>query len=71
MRIKNKLKYSLLALIASTTVSIQSCSIDVVPQDRYAEEAVWADPSTIELYVDGLYARVQKFPVWVVSRSRI
>jgi len=61
MRIKNKLKYSLLALIASTTVSIQSCSIDVVPQDRYAEEAVWADPSTIELYVDGLYAEFKNF----------
>ena len=61
MRINQNLKYSFLAIIASTTLSMNSCSIDVVPQDRYAEEAVWSDPSTVELYVDGLYTEFKNF----------
>jgi hypothetical protein len=61
MRVNQKLKYSLLAIIASTTLSMNSCSVDVIPQDRYAEEAVWSDPSTIELYVDGLYTEFKNF----------
>src|SRR5690606_32913822 len=39
----------------------QSCEIDIPLQDRYTEEAIWSDPTTAELYVNGLYAEFKKF----------
>ena len=57
----NKLKYSTLAIIASAVFSLNSCDIDVIPQDRYAEELIWADPSTIELYINGMYSEFRNF----------
>src|SRR5690606_4746953 len=61
MRNLKVLKYSAMALFCSAFISMNSCSIDVIPQDRYVEENIWADPSTIELYINGMYAEVKKF----------
>ncbi|MVZ64724.1 RagB/SusD family nutrient uptake outer membrane protein [Sphingobacterium sp. DK4209] len=61
MRNLKVLKYSALTLISSAFFSMNSCSIDVIPQDRYVEESIWSDPSTIELYINGMYAEVKKF----------
>ncbi|WP_149525430.1 RagB/SusD family nutrient uptake outer membrane protein [Sphingobacterium hotanense] len=61
MRNLKVLKYSAMALFSSAFISMNSCSIDVIPQDRYVEENIWADPSTIELYINGMYAEVKKF----------
>lgn len=61
MRKIEKLKYSTLAMLASAVFSLNSCDIDVIPQDRYAEELIWADPSTIELYINGMYSEFKSF----------
>ncbi|TJZ61923.1 RagB/SusD family nutrient uptake outer membrane protein [Sphingobacterium olei] len=45
----------------------QSCDIDVIPQDRYVEELIWSDPSTIEMYVNGLYAEFKTFEFGRIS----
>lgn len=61
MKFNKIIKYPTLALITSVFFSLNSCNIDVEPQDRYAEGLIWSDPSTIELYVDGLYAEFKSF----------
>src|SRR5690606_16139611 len=61
MRKINKFKYSTLTILASAVFSLNSCDIDTIPQDRYAEELVWADPSTIEMYINGMYNEVKNF----------
>ena len=61
MKRNNKIKYSLYAILAATTFSLNSCKIDVIPQDRYSEDVIWSDPSTIELYVNGLYSEFKNF----------
>ncbi|MGN5955166.1 RagB/SusD family nutrient uptake outer membrane protein [Sphingobacterium lactis] len=61
MRSLKVFKYGAVALFSSALFSMSSCSIDVVPQDRYVEESIWADPSTVELYVNGMYAELKKF----------
>jgi hypothetical protein len=43
-------------------MALQGCSVDLIPQDRIAEEKVWADPNSAELYVSGIYAEFKKFP---------
>ncbi|MFC3196094.1 RagB/SusD family nutrient uptake outer membrane protein [Parapedobacter deserti] len=55
------IKKSILMLSAAAAVTAQSCSIDVIPQNRYGEELIWSDPSTAELYVNGLYAEFKSF----------
>ena len=45
----------------SSIFSLSSCDIDVIPQDRYAEELIWSDPSTIELYINGMYNEFKTF----------
>jgi len=42
-------------------MALQGCSVDLIPQDRIAEEKVWADPNSAELYVSGIYAEFKKF----------
>lgn len=38
-----------------------SCSIDLVPLDRYTEEVVWESENSIELYLNGMYEEFRKF----------
>lgn len=57
----NTIKYSTIALLASAVFSLNSCEIDTIPQDRYAEELVWSDPSTIEMYINGMYNEIKAF----------
>lgn len=61
MKFNKKIKYSALALMTSALFSMNSCSVDVVPQDRLAEGVVWADPISIDLYASGLYAEFKNF----------
>ncbi|NGM60801.1 RagB/SusD family nutrient uptake outer membrane protein [Sphingobacterium sp. SGG-5] len=57
-----QIKGLLIGAIAMTSVTFfQSCEIDIPLQDRYTEEAIWSDPTTAELYVNGLYAEFKKF----------
>ncbi|HMR19555.1 MAG TPA: RagB/SusD family nutrient uptake outer membrane protein, partial [Sphingobacterium sp.] len=55
------IKYTGVACVMMGSLTFHSCSIDVDPQDRIHESAVWADPSTAELYIDGLYAEFKRF----------
>lgn len=43
------------------TVLFQGCEIDIPLQDRYTEEAIWNDPTSTALYVNGLYAEFKRF----------
>lgn len=61
MKFNKKIKYSALALMTSAVFSMNSCSVDVVPQDRLAEGVVWTDPISIDLYSSGLYAEFKNF----------
>lgn len=40
---------------------MNSCNIDIIPQDRFVEENVWVDEKNVELYINGLYAEFKKF----------
>lgn len=61
MKTFKRYKYSTLAVMLSSVFAMQSCSIDLVPQDRYGEEVIWSDPTSMELYVNGLYSEIKKF----------
>src|SRR5690606_6667015 len=49
------------AMVASSTLFFQSCEIDIPRPDRYTEEAIWSDPTTAEMSINGLYAEFKKF----------
>lgn len=61
MKLDKKIKYSALSILSAALFSLNSCSIDVVPQDRFAEDIVWSDPEAIDLYSVGLYAEFKSF----------
>ena len=44
-----------------SVASFHSCKIDIPMTDRYTEEAIWDDPTTAELYVNGLYSEFKQF----------
>lgn len=48
-------------MLATAVFSLNSCDIDIIPQDRYAEELIWSDPSTIDLYINGMYNEIKAF----------
>lgn len=48
-------------LLAGIVMVSHGCKIDIAPTDRYTEEAIWKNPSNMELYVNGLYAEFQTF----------
>lgn len=50
-----------LSFLGLLFMALQGCSVDLIPQDRIAEEKVWADPNSAELYVSGIYAEFKKF----------
>ncbi len=57
-----KIKRCILGFVAMAGIaSFQSCEIDVIPQDRYVEDLMWSDPSTIEMYANGLYSEFKTF----------
>lgn len=60
-KIKINIKRTGLVFIAATAISLQSCNLDLVPQDRLVEESVWADPNTAELYVSSIYGEFKNF----------
>jgi len=43
------------------TVSLNSCKVDILPTDRYSEGQIWANPSNMELYMNGMYSEFQTF----------
>ena len=59
--ILNKIRAFGVALCVLLGGLVQSCKIDVIPQDRYVEESVWDNPASVELYVNGLYAEFKNF----------
>lgn len=59
--INKYIKYAGVACMVVGSLTFNSCSIEVDPQDRISESAVWADPSTAELYINGLYAEFKNF----------
>lgn len=48
-------------LAAGIVVAVQSCKVDIMPTDRYTEEAVWSNPANMELYVNGMYSEFKTF----------
>lgn len=48
-------------LAAGILVAVQSCDVDIMPTDRYTEEAVWSNPANMELYVNGMYSEFKTF----------
>lgn len=52
----NIIKYAL-----SLSIFVSSCSIDLVPTDRYTEEIIWDSDNSIELYMNGLYEEFRTF----------
>ncbi|WON92688.1 RagB/SusD family nutrient uptake outer membrane protein [Sphingobacterium sp. UGAL515B_05] len=50
-----------LSFLGLLFMALEGCSVDLIPQDRIAEEKVWADPNSAELYVSGIYAEFKKF----------
>lgn len=48
-------------LLAGVAMAVQSCKVDILPSDRYTEEAVWANPDNIELYINGMYSEFKTF----------
>lgn len=54
---KNKIIIYLLSLSFFTS----SCSIDLVPTDRYTEQVIWDSENSVELYLNGLYEEFRKF----------
>lgn len=49
------------AIVLSSITFFQGCKIDIPLEDRYTDEAIWNDPTTAELYVNGLYAEFKNF----------
>lgn len=51
-----KIIYSLvITLVLSCTTSCQKDFLDLQPQDKFAEDAVWNDPALIETFVNNIY----------------
>ncbi|WP_159637641.1 RagB/SusD family nutrient uptake outer membrane protein [Sphingobacterium composti Ten et al. 2007 non Yoo et al. 2007] len=61
MNFKAKFKYTVLALMSSSLISLNSCDIEVVPKTRFFEGTVWTDPTVVELYLNGLYSEFKTF----------
>lgn len=49
------------ALAAGVMMAVQSCKIDIMPTNRYTEEAIWNNPSNVELYIAGMYSEFKTF----------
>src|SRR5690606_27195296 len=60
-KLNKYIKYAGIVCVMVSSFAFNSCSIDVDPQDRISESAVWSDPSTAELYINGLYAEFKNF----------
>jgi hypothetical protein len=41
--------------------SLKSCKLDELPTDRYTEGTIWADPGSIELYINDMYQEFRRF----------
>ncbi|MGJ1409614.1 RagB/SusD family nutrient uptake outer membrane protein [Sphingobacterium thalpophilum] len=61
MKIITYIKYRQLPFLNLLLIMLQGCSVDLIPQDRIAEEKVWEDPNSAELYVSGMYSEFKKF----------
>ena len=52
---------TIIKYVLSIALFVSSCSIDLVPSDRYTEEVIWNSENSIELYVNGLYSEFRNF----------
>jgi hypothetical protein len=48
-------------LATGLLMSLQGCKVDILPTDRYTEEAVWSNPANMELYISGMYSEFKTF----------
>ncbi|NGM89224.1 RagB/SusD family nutrient uptake outer membrane protein, partial [Parapusillimonas sp. SGNA-6] len=55
------MKTKIIIYLLSLSFFAGSCSIDLVPTDRYTEEVIWDSENSIELYLNGLYEEFRKF----------
>ena len=55
------MKKTIYLYLLSLTLFASSCSIDLVPTDRYTEEVIWDSENSIELYLNGLYQEFRTF----------
>ena len=49
------------AVAAGLMMAVQSCKVDIAPTNRYTEEAVWSNPTNVELYMIGMYSEFKTF----------
>jgi hypothetical protein len=42
-------------------MGLQGCKVDILPTNRYTEEAVWSNPANMELYINGMYTEFKTF----------
>jgi hypothetical protein len=52
---KNKIKYILVGVLFLYTTSCNTDFLNVLPEDRFGEEAVWQDPALVEAFVNEIY----------------
>lgn len=55
------MKRNIIIYVLSISIFASSCSIDLVPTNRYTEEVIWDSDNSIELYVNGLYTEFRTF----------
>ncbi|MFD2555706.1 RagB/SusD family nutrient uptake outer membrane protein [Sphingobacterium tabacisoli] len=55
------MKKNIIKILTATLFFVSSCSIDLVPTDRYTEEVIWDSKGSIELYLNGFYEEFRKF----------
>jgi len=55
------MKKKIIIYLLSLSFVVGSCSIDLIPTDRYTEEVIWDSENSIELYLNGLYEEFRKF----------
>lgn len=48
-------------LIGGVVLVMQGCKVDIDPTNRYTEQAVWANPANMELYINGMYSEFKTF----------
>jgi len=48
-------------LATGLVMSLQGCKVDILPTNRYTEEAVWNNPANMELYINGMYSEFKTF----------
>jgi len=48
-------------LATGLLMSLQGCKVDILPTNRYTEEAVWSNPANMELYINGMYSEFKTF----------